>query len=272
LASHRSAAEPLEVPINVESPENELPPQPRLQIIHLLLWTAGTAVVLATWREHFAGSDSRSAAQVLAMVGFLLQAPLAGAAVASLGVWAYRARKGRRFPVQPGEWMLVVHGVTALAWAVVLMLTRILFETPIRLDGATTLTFFWLLAASCVYLICVFLIEAGLYLTAAIRVRTAPAWRLFLACQGLRAFVNASRWASNGLDTAFDLPELILLERFAAMAANATVCVCLVMLIIAVVRDWRRRTPRGWMHWVGVVTALVTTLISIAWIVVLRLA
>lgn len=34
-----------------ERPESILPLQPRLQIIHLLLWTASTALVLATWRH-----------------------------------------------------------------------------------------------------------------------------------------------------------------------------------------------------------------------------
>jgi peptidoglycan biosynthesis protein MviN/MurJ (putative lipid II flippase) len=58
------------------------------------------------------------------------------------------------------------------------------------------------------------------------------------------------------------------LEQAAELTANVIACVCFVLLILAVVRDWRRRTPRGWMHWVGVVTALVSMVMGAAWIVV----
>jgi EamA domain-containing membrane protein RarD len=64
-----------------------------------------------------------------------------------------------------------------------------------------------------------------------------------------------------------DFQVLQFLEQAAVLIANAIACVCFVLLILAVVRDWRRRTPRGRMQWVGVVTALVSMMISADWIV-----
>ena len=249
-------------PMN-ERTENTLPPQPRLQIIHLLLWTAGTALVLATWRHGVdAYQEYPSAIRLLMLVQLVFHGPLEGAAVASLGVWAYRARKGIPFPVSPGEWTLVVYGVKAVAWAVMATLWRGLFGSLSLPHEGVSLTV-WLVLLSCIHLL-----EAGLFLTATVHVRTAPAWRLFLAGQAVHAVVAGWRWAIFGLNTQLYFPVLQFLEQAAALIANAIACICFVLLILAVVRDWRQRTPRGWMHWVGVVTALVSMVMGAAWIVV----
>jgi hypothetical protein len=86
------------------SPES--PPRPA--IVHLLGWTAATAVVLFDWRIHEQGSLS-STWPASRIVLTLLSAMVHGAALGVLAMALFRRWRGQAFPSQPGEWFLVAY-------------------------------------------------------------------------------------------------------------------------------------------------------------------
>lgn len=239
-------------------PEGTWPRQPRLQIIHLLLWTAGTAVVLGAWR----GPANELPAEldlirVLSMIQFFTVAPLLGAGVASLGVWAYRASRGIPFPFHPGHWVLVTLGLETLLRAGASMVWRGLFG-GFLFDSGEIRFVVWALTWSSISLIGV-----GLFLTAAVRVRAGLSWKVFLGGQAAHASAISLRWAVTALLPTWWPP-------LASFAEGVVACVCIVLLFVAAVGDRRQRTHRDWMHWLGVITALVAMLTHVTWIVIVR--
>ncbi|MFN0018046.1 MAG: hypothetical protein ACKVP0_07295 [Pirellulaceae bacterium] len=95
-------------------------PGERLTILHLMVWTAGSAVMLAFYRQSISQAQSGPADAMnppwLQAVLGLLTCPLQGAGVAAVMLMLWRKFKGgRSFPAQPGHWLLVIAGVIALA-------------------------------------------------------------------------------------------------------------------------------------------------------------
>ncbi len=78
--------------------------EPRLSVIHLLGWTACTAIVLVLNRQYEHGQPQLN---LWFFVGDLPDAMAYGAAFESLLIMASRHWRRLTFPSQPGEWILV---------------------------------------------------------------------------------------------------------------------------------------------------------------------
>src|SRR5947199_309757 len=98
------------------SPDDQ-PPRNRLTIAHLMLWTIGTAIALGFYRALAINREGQSeriiaVSQILA----LIYSVPAGARIGGFLLFALKRLQGQRgFPSQPGQWLLVVEGLSALA-------------------------------------------------------------------------------------------------------------------------------------------------------------
>ncbi len=108
------------------------PAPPPLRIAHLMLWTAGSAVILAMYRGIFDEIEPSvpHAIRLILTVSLLLGSMICGAAISSVAVFLYRRfTKGPPFPVQPGHWLLLILGVVELvtlpAWRLLRCCRRI---------------------------------------------------------------------------------------------------------------------------------------------------
>jgi hypothetical protein len=111
------------------------PPDPgeRISILYLMIWTAGSAVILAFYRQAMsqaAAHESPLNPPWLQTISALVMSPLQGAGVASVGLMMWRrVRGGRPFPRQPGHWLLVITGLMALLNWSVYLITNQLFQS-----------------------------------------------------------------------------------------------------------------------------------------------
>ena len=89
------------------------PRKERLQIVHMLVWTATTAVVLGLDRATSEPSNGELGAWPL--IFGLSYGPLVGAGVAAWLLMFWRIwTEGPRFPSQPGHWLLLLAGTSGV--------------------------------------------------------------------------------------------------------------------------------------------------------------
>lgn len=94
-------------------------PGERISILYLMVWTAGSAVILAFYRQSFVQTLDESSSLMnptwLQTALALLISPVQGAGVAAVALMVWRkVLGGRPFPKHPGHWILVIAGLTAL--------------------------------------------------------------------------------------------------------------------------------------------------------------
>jgi hypothetical protein len=107
---HEAAAEK----ICAENPLTEsTPPPSRLGIIHLFGWMTAVAVLLAITGA-LAKTQQQPQQDGFAIFQSIFGCAISGIAVSSLVLMIARRWRGVLFPVEPGEWILVVVGLTAL--------------------------------------------------------------------------------------------------------------------------------------------------------------
>jgi hypothetical protein len=93
--------------------ELRLRPPSRLSIIHLFGWMTVVAVLLAIM-EWLSKAELHPQRDGFAIFRDIFTCALSGIAVSSLVLMFARRWKGVPFPVEPGEWILVVVGLTTL--------------------------------------------------------------------------------------------------------------------------------------------------------------
>jgi hypothetical protein len=200
----------------------------RLTIFHLLCWMFGTAIVLAANPQ--LGPQSQKESTVSPQIEMTLRvcsAIVYGAAVGSLGVWIAARRRGKRFPKSPGEVLLVVMGLTTALFTTMTSITSInpdLWELVVPV---------W------------FTISALSYTLAAYVCRHSFAYSVFFVLTATVHGIVAASPLFMPLDSAW---SRILIGVLCLLLFFAWIC----SLPLAVLLDFMRRTPRGWMHWVGV--------------------
>lgn len=127
LDNHATAVPPdLDQSADIEAsiaPDGESPfgpsPQPRLGIIHIMLWTAGSAMILAMYRAMVDFDDMPEQARAQWYVMQIGYSIAYGAALAGAILFAYRRlTKGTPFPVLPGHWLLLTWGLVFIASSV----------------------------------------------------------------------------------------------------------------------------------------------------------
>ena len=224
------------------------PAQPPLRIAHLMLWTAGTALVLGMYRATYDSIDYElpNSIRTIFNVNRILSSIIHGAAIASVVIFVHRRlTKGPPFPVQPGHWLLFIQGLLVLitlpGWSVFVLL-----QSQGTFDGGTRwitpdILFVGLQVLSHGTTI-------GTYGWALRRLQAERRWRLlfwlelgFGICNLLASLAGFVPW----------LPGLRVLG-FQWMGATVPA----VWLLVAALLDWRRRARRDWLHWTGVVEQL----------------
>ncbi len=229
------------------SPESAPPSpaggQPPLGILHLLVWTLGSALMFSLLRQSD-GAELRPVSWGRSLV-YLFYGLVYGGALGSLLLPPWRWwRRGVPFPEAPGHWLLLTNGLIAL----LLGLSLFLLPRP-----ATTRVDLWLHAASTAA-------PAVLYLWGALAPRGGTAWALVLALLGTLHLLQAlclvllAGTRPGGIELmAYDLFRL--LQSYGTLAAG-------LLVIVASLADVYRRVGRDWLHWAGAFVELAT----IVWI------
>ena len=231
-------------------PESDVPPasqvsreqsEPRLGIVHFLVWTACVAAYLAAWqtmRGHFPAPPQRGALSGAIMA---LHAIVSGAGLAALLLWASRRRRGLCFPRHPGEYLLVLQGASDVVGV----------ASPLCLDLSHFHHVLWgflLLNAIPTG------VDVAFRVWAALRARSAR-WRMFFLVSLLPPLIylpaalvllpddRALRMAYTPM-----FNEIPVLQWATAVAALPTCA----LFILALFKDYRERQRYPWTHWLGI--------------------
>lgn len=199
---------------------------PRLAIGHLLLWTACCGVFLGLARS----LAVRPAGAVGALV-LLLVAVGYGTAWMGLAISLSRILRSSRWPLEPGQWLLAIEGVTLALLVVERSVRSPVLRNPWAVIDAVT---------ACMWLLPLFS-------------RKLPAhWKWLF---GALALAYAWPLAVISLDAWVGAPHKLvwLADQFSANRKQAFAAAVAVLLALA--DHWARRRW-GWLHWVGVANAV----------------
>lgn len=232
----------------------EAAPPPRLHILHLLLWTLCTAVYLALVRAiDDVPKEMSSSFSMLRHASSLVNSIFVGAALTGGGVLvhAYR-RHGTPLIRHPGHWLVLVSAAFSM-----LMLLIFVASYVLPSDGSTDGVFF--------------LVYGGVYMGSAVGYAFAIQesellrWKLiFVAIFGMAAMQGIHFF---GIWATFDhFPEWSL---FSTLPNWGRLLVCLGIVIVSIV-DARKGRHRDWLHWIGVATYIVNSIVAVVWIIAIR--
>jgi hypothetical protein len=229
------------------------PPQyfrpPRLGIIHLLAWTAATAVLLKFYAARNDASSPTILPPGLEAVHLAIQffyAAVIGAGVVGATVIVLGKVRGESGRLQPGHWFVLVETLTfLLSWMgwVVLLASGTSWGWEWSIDGA------------------IGLVDAGVYFFVAGRMRDARHWKV---SAGIMAIMDMI------------LGSLGLAVPFSWSAADASFLPIWPLIVgatflVAMLMDVGRGARRDWVHWLGVAFVIVANFLQIGSWVVFRL-
>lgn len=107
--------------------EIDAPPPLRLSILHLLMWTTGSAL-LATYLRAFPADRFEGTLGAVLLGMQLTYAVIGGLGIASVGMlFQYGFHQNARFPREPGHWLLLATGVGILVGLIVRWTTFLVF-------------------------------------------------------------------------------------------------------------------------------------------------
>jgi len=249
-------------PFGPRSPFVEYYRPPRLGIIHLLAWTAATAVLLKfnvamemiETSSHF--DEMPTALRVFRQVIQFVQSTVHAAGIVGVSVLLLGRVRGATGRLQPGHWIVAIDTVAFLVvhswWAL---------YTAARASGIIERNtfgfgsgFIWFYLPFGV----ISLLRAATYGATATGLRDARRWRVLfatLAVVGLIvSLIQIAASFSRGRFGLFGLTNLPLWPLIIAA-----------VLIPTVVLDLRRGPRRDWLHWLGIAVLGVGTALSMAW-------
>jgi hypothetical protein len=248
-------------------------PAPRPGIAHVLVYTACVAVELAVWQadgpfgfdpsfDTFESLPQAIAWTALALVGMSLTA----FGMATVPVMIARWWKRMTFPFAPGEWLLAAIGIAGWLQLLVTFAMQIVSPEELgELDLRSTL-FELMLSRGLLMLAFTTTMAIGAW-----RLRREKRWAVCLAgwgmATGVQAFVSlVGAWQMwfDGPVGSFEGDSVAAVFIALGGAITAVVAFC-----VAVILDLRWRTPRGWLHWLGIATIVAMVLLSIVQIIVL---
>lgn len=221
-------------------------PAPPLSIMHLLIWTATSAVMMAFYNlvMSLQSSSARESAQEMfrtpvMMTMQTLWAMGTGAYLGGALMFLSRRLRGMHFPVQPGEWLMVTFGIgNVINLFVYLVLMGIVDRSGFR-------WFFIFHSARQ-------LVHSAEFLIPALLCKDRLAWRVFFWVSAIVSLL------SLGLVLVGMIDEMTFFRIFQpGIFRWIFLGLCSLIFLVAVVGDLRRRTPRGWVHWVGVASMAV---------------
>jgi hypothetical protein len=221
---------------------------PRLSIMHLLIWTTTSAAMMAFYNLVMSlqrSSTHESAAEMLRTpVMMTLQTLWAMGMGAYLGgalMFVSRRLRGMRFPVQPGEWLMVTFGIGT----VINLFVYLAVMAAVDRDRSGMHWFFIFHSARQ-------LVHSAEFLIPALLCKDRLAWRAFFWVSAIVSLL------SLGLVLVGFIDEMSFFRIFQpGIFRWFFLGLCALIFLLAVVGDLRRRTPRGWVHWVGVASMAV---------------
>lgn len=220
------------------------PEQPRLGIVHFLVWTACAAVYLGLMR--FVSSLHTLGGQV--PVSTALYALPMGASLGGLLLWVARRARGLRFPRHPGEYLLVVIGLQVfvhLALGIPFWIAALCGDS-----GPGSATYHLILLGSGV--------AAALFFAwAAVRVNIRR-WRWFFLVGVAGVLLPAGVFVTVRVS-----PYLAMFVLSGATRYSARLAIDLWLLGI-VIKDHVEGRRYPWTHWLGVAVRWAFTLAGFA--------
>lgn len=217
-------------------PSDTPPAKPRLSVVHLLVWTATSAMMMAVLRvpnsraQDFQFIDAYT-------IGFSIYG---GIVVGGVLMWIARRCRQMRFPTEPGEWLLVAQGSVVSLFSIGTVLDRLI------VDDDWAYIPMWVLIFATGLLPIIFC-------------RQGRVWFVFFLL----------------LFLIYALPLIVVLGKPGLEAIEYFVWAQMLMigaspLFIAtgLATDWWYGVRRGWVHWIGVATAIFFVLFHLALIIV----
>ena len=213
--------------------------QPPLTIGHIMAWTMGTALLLVFFkinRSMYGELDSHIRATISGQ--YIAHCLIQGPAVAFLGVFLVRKiRGGAPLPVEPGHWMLLVGGVSAV-FGLLVNLIRYQIQ-GFAFDSWLYFTFVY--------------VPSFILLILAIRAkRSKRLWRVFFAVSIVQSIFQIL------------IPLTIRVLPIQAYSVMSFVFFFLPMFILisAIIDDRINKRRRDWIHWVGVMVQAASVVLS----------
>jgi hypothetical protein len=227
------------------------PREPRLSIMHLMIWTATSAAMMAffnLWTSLQSSSARASVAESLKspvmMTMQTLWAMGTGAYLGGVLMFISRRLRGMRFPVQPGEWLMVTFGIGNLVNLTV-------YLALMAMDNRDQSTFGGFIIFHSVRQ----LVHTAEFLMPAVMCKDSVAWRAFFWV------ATAVSLLALGLVLVGIVDEMSFFRFFQpGIFRGVTLGICALIFALAVIGDLLRRTNRAWVHWVGVVSLAVLSL------------
>jgi len=242
-------------------------PRNRLSIAQLMLWTLGSAIMLAGFRffRQVPQQDPGPLDTVNSLYQLSISLPL-GAQLGSVLLWGWNlvARK-RGFPFQPGQWVLLVEGLAnflgLIGYAVCILamnrlalvkdrdLTYLVVQLPVLIVSVVGYSWAWWSLRR----------ESGIWKVAIACLVGQQALFLLAAFGALRLYLSES--------TVFGPAGMMgpmRLQTYCCAPASA------LLVGLAGISDLlHRRGQRDYLHWTGVLSLVVATLLQflLPWIV-----
>jgi hypothetical protein len=240
----------------VTPPDFAYPAQPPMGVGHLMLWMAGSGVLLMLYRGVFEFPDSSLSPTWVRPYQFVIatiSSFVGGISIASLILAAYRpVTRGVSFPCQPGHWLMVAQGFVTVIHFLGLVLIKAISDTS---ELSVTFNFLSSIAA---HGIC-----SVLFILICIRLRDALHWKLFFVvaagAQALLTMAFLGMWSTRFLNARFTSLEF----QLSSSVLTLVPILLLILTVIIAAIDIRYRRQRDWLHWVGVAVQAASLLISV---------
>ncbi len=202
--------------------------KPRLSILHLMVWTATSAAMMAVMRL-----PRETASQVPAffIVIRIAYAMYGGVVIGGVIMWLARRYRGVPFPTEPGEWLLVAQGKLVLSMLGIALSVSVLERGNYRVELVITALLLGAIAVTGS-------IPAFFY-------RKDDPWRWFFWAFAMFCIVPLVTFLLGML---IGFAVVVVLGIFAVMAF----LIGIMLFVVAIKSDLNQAVVRGWVHWTGV--------------------
>lgn len=249
-----------------EAPPSATPAQsqPPLGISHLMLWILGAAVVLGVYRW-FVGIEELPPLVRAVMVGSQLTLSLlAGINIAAVIVYARRlVMRDAPLLVQPGHCLLVIAGVTNVAMWLLYGASRGLAKLQGIVDPVEMIPYNSFSQGAA------YAMSTALSLLVLVRLDLPRRWKLsFLLSavfSGILALTFGVMFANSPIVPS-DFQRFTLAALSSTYLYVAGQIVGILVLGFNAIADLADRTPRDWVHRVGVAATILQSMASLAFL------
>ena len=232
---------------------------PRLGIIHLLAWTAVTAVLLKIYLAagyfELPSEEFSKAERIYSYVRMTLLLLLVSASVVGTAAIFLSKLRGATGRLQPGHWLVVIYAfitvLTLPAWILIFV-----YKTQLEaLSGNAFFYLYYFLYGG------INLLFAFLCLIATIRIKDAFRWKFML---GFFVFTSVMKgFLYFSIVLSFSLYKL-------AMLPIEDVLIIFILPVVVTI-DLARRAQRDWIHWLGIAGVLIGAIMRIGEFIALKL-